>query len=922
MPASAAKSRFFVRIEFEAGKKGISKLSRIHFVERAASGKTLREGELTTQLREGPKYLVALLLQFASSGNGSLRDGKPSPAYSLYESIRKGPREWLEALFGRPANEVVRLFFLLSGGGTSDKCSVTLTPAWTRCEMELLYIHQHHSYKQGPELFSDAGRFLIESGDDPKWLITQSASAGSSARKATLDPALLQTCRQVMEAMERTWKRLPLSKKLQEPLPLRSIARRKTKAERLADQEFENGFDAILSAIWNHCGKPIIVEGVAGGGKTTALRWAAYCLAERAMKDPSALLPVYVDLGRTGQWSATDTLKGLLAKQLSRRIPIDYEPFISSERRKLILLDGLDLVSDQRVRRALLDDVWTDPNIPVLVSTRLDVRLASWLQDWPEVLWISLSALDRSAREQWLKDNTSDSAREHFRTIISQNPHLGTLLDVPLVFAMTASVCVDSLESVTFDVTRYSGRAGVFDGFVTFAIERAIEETRLPRDAKQEFNHFREDLELICALAVRAGFQDRIPDEFLARQLTGAQCNLDRKAAWRKALHILEEAGILARDEEEESYRFLHQQFAEYFAARAYAARWREAESINNFESSFLDLAKELRFDDITSQALAILYSDPSTKPLVKKAFDATAAADIAGACKMLAASGSQFAAQFLAPMIRGEGGLNPMARLDVISTAANIPSLEMLNALTEVVLKEGEQDVFQWAAIASIGRMELPESPVKLNQIARRERLPRNRRISALAQGASLDDPNELKDLIVSAINDPAERPPQKQDAIEAIVRSGHPDAPTLCSLWSETHPDALVRWFAASRMRGQNGESIAFTSSQGVSLPPVGQVPDVASIDPEKLTEETALDLLRTFETGEAQNPDFVSAVTELLQLCLHERAWQIIDDACVKLGVSLDQRGEFAKRAGRRIFDPEFEKKAYSGDSVPKA
>lgn len=915
MSAPEAKSRFYVKVRVEAGERGKAELSEMTFIERAPNGKTLKEGILDNQFREGPKYLAALLLEFASSGKTSLEGDRKSTAYSLFESIRKGTRQWLERLFGRPPEEVVPSLLLPRGGDSARKYSVCLAAVWEHSEILLEYTHHQRSWLQPTVLYHHTAQFLLNEGsEEPEWQTIQGDSTISGSRTVTRDPALIQTCKQVMQAMEKRWKRLPLSAKLQEPLPLRAIAGRKTISGTFESRDFPNGFDAIVFAARNHGGKPLIVEAVAGGGKTTAMRWAAYCLAKKALKDPTALLPVYLDLGRTGQWGATDTLRGILNKLLSRRTPIDYEPFISSERRKIILLDGLDLIPDERSRRALLDEVWSDPDLPVLLSTRPDVRLGSWLQDWPEAIWISLSALDRNAREKWLLENTTASARDHFRTIISHNPHLGTLLDVPLVFAMTASVCVDSPESVTFDVTRYPGRAGVFDGFVSFAIERAVEETRLPRAAKQEFDHLRQDFERICALAVRTGYQDRVPDEFLTRELVATQSSLQLKDSWREALHILEEAGIVARDDEDESYRFLHQQFAEYFAARAFARCWREAESRGQFASSFTDLARELRFDDITSQALAILHSDPSTKSLVKKAFDATAAADLAGACKMLAASGPQFAAQLLAPLIRGEGGLTPMSRLEVISTAASIPSLEMLNPLMEVVLKDGEQDVFQWAAIISIARMPLPESPEKLNEIARLERLPRNRRVCALAQGASLNDPNELKNMVVSAINDPAERPTQKQDAIEAIVRGGHPEAHTLCSLWSETHPDASVRWFATSRMRQQNGEPIAYTSSMGLSLPPVGQVPDVVSSDPETLTKETAMQLLRTFESGDSQNPDFVYAVTEILQLCLHEKAWQIIDEACVTLGISLGQRGEFAKRAGRRIFDPEFEKSAH--------
>ena len=705
--------------------------------------------------------------------------------------------------------------------------------------------------------------------------------------------------------MANHWKSLPVSEHLHEPLPLGAVL---SPGSDVRPSRYASSQEAILEALNRSPDTPVFVVGRPGGGKTSALRWLAYTLAGRAIEQDEAPLPVYVDFGSLALTQHSRPFREVLSQQLLMRRPIDYRPYRSSGRRLVCILDGADLVTDYMVLRKFLVEAWNADGLVIVVSSRPDERLNAIANDWGQVCQIYLDALDAVAREEWLRRFTTERARERFRTLVAQNPHLSTLLDVPLLFAMTASVCVDPPESAPFVSDEYPGRAGPFAGFVAYAIGRA-KGNRLDEAEVDSFELARPIVESLCLEAARAGLLDRIPEAYLQRHLKSAMVS-DAESRWRLAANVLRAAGLLNRSAG--GYSFLHQQFQEFFAARAFAAGLATADKAGRLEGYAFPVLENAGLDAISSQALAILSRD-SGEELVLRLFNAAKAASLPSAMSLLAASGAQVAGEILAPLLHAQSNLDSLTRIRLIENSREIPSGPMVAALERVAKSSHENSQLRVAAVLSLGRMAIPEAQDSLSRLVGSSELPLALRVNAIGQGGRLADRNDWP-LLENALSRDDVDPVTKQTALEQLVRIDARRARPLVESLAKKAMDVSIRIFAGSLLARLDGADPKSDPNLGLRLPKVDAV--LRASDPGNKVHpdsEQIEKILGVFVEGNTRTGAFADAASALMEWCRDRDLWRRVEALSRVLGVPLEQRAEFAERAGHRLFDPEFERKA---------
>ncbi|WP_420627316.1 NACHT domain-containing protein [Candidatus Leptofilum sp.] len=111
------------------------------------------------------------------------------------------------------------------------------------------------------------------------------------------------------------------------------------------DQQSLDSFNSLLD-VFKESDKALLILGEPGAGKTTTLLELAQELIYVANQDPSEPIPVILNLA---SWREKDTLFDWVVEELSNKyqIPRDLSTAWLKQNKLLLLLDGLDEVSDQ-----------------------------------------------------------------------------------------------------------------------------------------------------------------------------------------------------------------------------------------------------------------------------------------------------------------------------------------------------------------------------------------------------------------------------------------------------------------------------------------------------------------------------------------------------------------------------------------------
>lgn len=609
--------------------------------------------------------------------------------------------------------------------------------------------------------------------------------------------ALQDTCRQIQEWMQATWQKLPVSKSFGEPIPLAVNAVGSVRRIPVTQAVFGHLSDPGLLKLLANADVPVRLEARGGGGKTTALRWlAAKFAAAIGAGDRDLPLPIYIDLAQMAIEEANPSLDQLCANVLERRRPIDYRPFQDTDRPRLFLLDGTDLIRVPHARRALLDQALNHFRDRFVFAGRPDELIRAQLDEWPSSLTLSLGVLDRRQRQDWLKTRVPSSAYLRYMAIVETNEMVDSLLDSPLLFAMTASACLDEGVTEAFAVDRYPGQTGIFAGFVDYALRRALRDGRLSEAQMDLFYETTSLLERICLLSARRGWRDRVPVSELGRLASEAgigpdpQSNKVRAAgAWQALALGGMESGLLAR--EGDYYVFLHQQFAEYFAGRALASEWSDAEDRRQFDNQFCSAVSQRDGDAIAVHALSTLSIERDGTRFFVDAFNRLSQVDSQDACQLFSRTGASLAANLITT-VAGDLTQPTMSRLFAIQALGTTPSLRAMECLTSFTATNlgapFSLDLAR-AAIATLGLLKLPAAQEHLLRLGRDPRADPAIRLAAILARREAPNNDAFK-LAQTVAKDDTWDEDVRTDAVQVLELAKNSDAIEALQKLTQTIP------------------------------------------------------------------------------------------------------------------------------------
>lgn len=254
-----------------------------------------------------------------------------------------------------------------------------------------------------------------------------------------------------------------------------------------------NDVESVSSALG---GKTrVVISGDAGSGKTTLLQWLSVgCIKNDLPEDLSSLngrIPFFIRLRSYSErpFPAPEEFVDSIASQLAGAMPHGCVHRIMQQDRALLLVDGLDEVTESRREEAR---VWLEdllalfPTVPVVVTSRPPALDESWRQlDGFEYIEMS----DMSPREirrfvsKWHEAASSASAsNEHREKLkdwkralyqqLDSQPYLAQLGRTPLILAMLCATNADRRGSLP------SNRRDLYRSAINMLMHRREREKR------------------------------------------------------------------------------------------------------------------------------------------------------------------------------------------------------------------------------------------------------------------------------------------------------------------------------------------------------------------------------------------------------------------------------------------------------------
>ena len=465
-------------------------------------------------------------------------------------------------------------------------------------------------------------------------------------------PLDVQTaCDNFAEAMQASW---PLSELRisAEPLPVRANLAVYHYAKLQTELPGIEAKAALHQSLSMAGAGIVLLTGPSGAGKTSELRWLGRTLASQARSRDHAALPLYIDLGDIGVSDKLD-LQTLVFQALSDVYGLKQEQISDSGHTFVLLVDTFNILNSARLARIVLNDAFVlkmRNGISVVIASQPLQAVDTYLNDRASSVRIELQPLGSHEQDEWQAKFESIDAKHGVAQLLSRFPHLRGLFGSCLNLALAASAYNQAAAKRNPPrFTEYPGVAGILNGFVRFAVRRAIATNRLPEGT--DLYSVSAAMERICLAAVERGLTSSIPAHEIAGMsqsndvTDGGRLPADRLPEFRMAAQVATAAGLLQLDRLG-LYRFQHALFVEYFAARHVARRLRALWSYELFDGELWHFLARRELDGVIAMALAILQKEPHGLDMLQRLFDQLLPVDPVGACRIAAQIGGAAAAE------------------------------------------------------------------------------------------------------------------------------------------------------------------------------------------------------------------------------------------------------------------------------------
>jgi HEAT repeat protein len=285
-----------------------------------------------------------------------------------------------------------------------------------------------------------------------------------------------------------------------------------------------------------------LIEGDAGRGKTTIMMQISGHIAS-SMKD---FLPVLIQF--TGE-------------SVDPHIIIDneYSKLPKSDKPKIFLVDGLDLIHD-KVKYALnhLSEVLSKNDFIIMTSRPgvCDLRITDKIS-YDGYIQAELCDIETGMQEVFLEELGLSEKFSNYADDISAKG----LLHIPLFFCITIAILEQDEKITEKCKSSLLGKAKIIDSFIKYL--EIWSENHISSDDKKNKTKLLADFQKICLHISRQDIVGVIEDDKIEDILKELDIeNIDQ------VLHYAETLGVVSKTSGR-NYRFIHQQFQEFLAGKA-----------------------------------------------------------------------------------------------------------------------------------------------------------------------------------------------------------------------------------------------------------------------------------------------------------------------------------------------------------------
>jgi HEAT repeat protein len=374
-----------------------------------------------------------------------------------------------------------------------------------------------------------------------------------------------------LEDVQQEWDRkyyVPLSGSGQEVIPLGSPKKRhlpriysqvldRRESPTTPQKSDSQIFNTIEDAVEKH--KRLMLLGAPGAGKTTVLTKLLIDSLERALREPKAPIPLFIQLG-----DSMDDNVGGVSELIENSIRLNGIQGVHSSE-LLLLLDGLDQIAPRRVEQ-LRKWLTINKNVPMVVSCRTNYHISGSTLGITEV---KINDLKKEQIEDFLNACLGKQSANAVMHRLQPDPLRPTARDLIYLASnpFFLSIIADTHDPNNTDPRIPSSQGQLFKLYVETLYARQFER----RSQQQKSYELEQVLLGLGKVAYTLHFRGSISKSMhsgWARKQLQPEFQTESDELWR----LGREMSVLDLRNNDKLVRFTHDLLAEYFAAE-YLAR-------------------------------------------------------------------------------------------------------------------------------------------------------------------------------------------------------------------------------------------------------------------------------------------------------------------------------------------------------------